>query len=194
MQLAISDMKITDDLSPEYFAEHMHLINQSKALVMDANLPEESIRFLAREVKVPIFVDPVSIPKSQKCKDILSFLHSFKPNRYEAEVLSGLSFDEHGVEKMAAFFLNKGVKNIYLSLGEKGIYFQSKNDCAYLGSEAQHIQNVTGAGDAFIAGLVWSYCQGYSARKSAKLAQKVAALTCQSEDTVNRDIDPKTLL
>lgn len=194
MQLAISDMKITDNLSPEYFAKHIQLINQSKALVIDANLPEESIRFLAQAATVPIFMDPVSIPKSQKCKNILSALYSFKPNRYEAEVLSGLSFDEHGVEAMASFFLDRGVKNIYLSLGEQGVYFQSENGSAYIKNEVPSIQNATGAGDAFMAALVWAYCRGYSAKEGASLAQKVAALTCQCVDSVNQDIDPKTLV
>ena len=54
----------------------------------------ESIAWLAENCPVPIFADPVSTAKAVKLRPVLGRLHTLKPNRIEAELLSGVSITD----------------------------------------------------------------------------------------------------
>ena len=47
MALAVCDAEIANTITPAYFAEQLPLLNQAKAVVLETNLPSQSIRFLA---------------------------------------------------------------------------------------------------------------------------------------------------
>ena len=90
MAVALSDMAVADCVSPDYLEGRMGLLNGMQAVVADANIPEESLRFLAESCEAPLFVDPVSVAKAEKLKPILGKIHTLKPNRLEAELLTGM--------------------------------------------------------------------------------------------------------
>ena len=66
------------------------LLEGSQVVVIDTNLPAESIAWLADNCHAPIFADPVSTVKAEKLRPVLGKLHTLKPNRLEAELLSGV--------------------------------------------------------------------------------------------------------
>ena len=90
MQLAVSDMDIYQNLTPRVLAGRKQLLEGSQVVVIDTNLPAESIAWLADNCHVPIFADPVSTVKAEKLRPVLGKLHTLKPNRLEAELLSGV--------------------------------------------------------------------------------------------------------
>lgn len=53
MQLAINEMDIYEELTPRFFESKMDLINRASLCIMDTNLPEESLRFLAGKLPLP---------------------------------------------------------------------------------------------------------------------------------------------
>ena len=73
--LAVSDMEIYkhhDD--PQMLAQRQTLLNASQAVVLDTNLPAESIQYLADHCTAPLFADPVSTAKAVKLKPVLGKL------------------------------------------------------------------------------------------------------------------------
>lgn len=58
MAIAVSDMEICKKLTPDYFASQLDLLNGAAAVVVDANLPRESIAYLVEHCTAPLFVDP----------------------------------------------------------------------------------------------------------------------------------------
>ena len=116
MQIGIADMEITECITPEYLASRMDEINAFDAVVLDANLSAESVEYAARHCTAPIIADPVSTAKAMRLVPVLDKLWAIKPNIYEAEKLTG----EHDPEKAAAALLDKGVKRVFISLGEGG--------------------------------------------------------------------------
>ena len=76
MALAVSDMEIYSHLTPEVLEKRLKLFNGSGAVVLDANLPEESIRYLAENCTAPLFADPVSTAKAGKFRDVLGVIVS----------------------------------------------------------------------------------------------------------------------
>ena len=64
MQLAVSDMDIYRNLTPRVLAGRKQLLEGSQVVVIDTNLPAESIAWLADNCHAPIFADPVSTVKA----------------------------------------------------------------------------------------------------------------------------------
>ncbi|MBR2640742.1 MAG: winged helix-turn-helix transcriptional regulator, partial [Oscillospiraceae bacterium] len=108
MALAVSDMEVCKCITPEYLSKNLALLQNAQVVVADANIPEESLKFLADNLFVPLFVDPVSTVKAEKIKSILPKIHTLKPNRIEAELLSGVKIEnEEDAEKAAKALIEK---------------------------------------------------------------------------------------
>jgi len=74
MEVAVSDMKILEEISLEYLRSKAYLIKESKIVVMDTNIPEESIEYvvdLCNKVDVPLLIEPVSVEKAKKVRKVL---------------------------------------------------------------------------------------------------------------------------
>ena len=91
--VAVNDMGIYDQLTPEFFQPLLPMINSGSLLVIDANLSAAAIEFLAGNSTVPILAEPVSTRKAARLLPVLSRLHLVKPNRIEAEILSGVKIE-----------------------------------------------------------------------------------------------------
>ena len=81
MALALSDMEICKRISPAYLAANLPLIQNAQVVVADANIPEESLVYLAENCQQPLFCDPVSTTKAEKLRPILHKIHTLTPNR-----------------------------------------------------------------------------------------------------------------
>lgn len=62
--LALSDMEIMSALTPAYFERHLDVLNAASVVVLDANLPEKSLRYLADHVTAPYLLT-LCPPKKQ---------------------------------------------------------------------------------------------------------------------------------
>ncbi|MBO6158780.1 MAG: carbohydrate kinase family protein [Firmicutes bacterium] len=186
MHLAVSDMAICDRISPGYIAENLELINGASAAVIDANLPEKTIRYIAENVRCPLFADPVSTAKAGRLKEFLGKLYAIKPNRIEAELLSGISVrDEESLKACASKLLKEGVNKVYISLGDEGVLAADEERMIHIPSRNADVKNATGAGDAFMAGVVFGYLKGLGLEEGARLAVEAASIAIEGEETIN---------
>ena len=109
MQLAINEMDIYEELTPRFFESKMDLINRASLCVMDTNLPEESLRFLAENCRCPLFADTVSTVKAKKLAGLFYKIHTIKPNLLEAQLLTGIEIrDEDSLRRAARRFSGHG--------------------------------------------------------------------------------------
>ena len=83
MRLAVNDMAICERLTPEALADKLAALNGMDAVVLDANLPEATLRYLAERLTVPLIADAVSAAKVRRLKPILPRLWALKPNALE---------------------------------------------------------------------------------------------------------------
>ena len=112
--------------------------------------------------------DDIWLPKIEAA---LPFVDLFMPSYDEAVKLSG----QTEPEKIAEFFLDKGVKNVIIKLGADGAYIKSKDINGKVFPTYKSIKPVdtTGAGDSFCAGFLAGLSQGWNFEESAKLANAV---------------------
>lgn len=195
MAVAVSDMSIYDMITPEFLKERLGIINNSMACICDTNIPKESLEYIMDNVKVPIFVDTVSINKTEKLKDNIHNIFAIKPNILEAQILSGINIQsDDDLIKATDLLIEKGIKQLYLSLGPKGVYYTNGKDKGMLPSVTKNIVNVTGAGDSFLAGVVWAYTKGLDIENSAKAGLAASNITLLSLDTVSKDISEENMI
>ena len=186
MALALSAMEICERITPAYLSNHLNLINNARLVVIDTNIPEESIRFLAERCTAPIFADPVSTAKATKLKDILGKIHTFKPNKMEAELLTGIPItDEESLRKAAQALIDTGMERVFISLGTDGVLAADRERMVKVPCFKATMRNATGAGDSFMAALAWAYLEESDLETAAKSAAAVAAMTIESEETIN---------
>ncbi|WP_291572117.1 PfkB family carbohydrate kinase [Clostridium sp. UBA4548] len=190
MQVAISQMDIFENMSIEFIKQKKNVIESSKICVIDTNIPKDVLEYVVTNFKnTKFFLDTVSATKSIKAKDVIGKFHTIKPNKLEAEILSGISIkNEKDVEKASQYFLNEGVKNVFISLGEKGIYYSNGVTKGYLRSPKVKVINANGAGDSFLAGVIYSTLRNDSIYEAAKFGVGCSLLTICHENTINPNI------
>lgn len=186
MALALSDMEVCKKITPSYLAANLPLIQNAKAVIVDTNIPEESLIYLAENCTPPLFCDPVSTTKATKLLPILHKIHTLKPNRLEAELLSGISIrDGEDAEKAARVLLDKGVQQLFISMGSDGVFCADHHQQHLISNLPGKLTSTTGCGDAFMAALVWAYLKGKDLHAMATAGLAAAAIAMETEDTIN---------
>lgn len=194
MALAVSDMSICDRITPAYLAANLTLLRNARVVVADANIPAESLAFLAENVTVPLFIDPVSTTKAEKLRPILHKIHTLKPNRMEAELLSGVPLREKEDFPRAAEALRRlGVRRVFISLGADGVFAADENAEVWLPTLPGKMVNTTGCGDAFMAALVWAAMEDLDLKATALAGLAAGAIAMESQLTINPEMSADAL-
>jgi pseudouridine kinase len=212
MMMAVSDMKVCDEINMSYLKSNENIIRKSHVIVMDTNLPERSIRYISKicvDEGIKLVVEPVSVEKSMKLKRVLDRIDYITPNKEEMEALIGvncLKYKEDIIREVKSFRKrNKKIKNIVLTLGEKGVFFsekavnkkQNERDDRFadqfIPPYKVEVIEVTGTGDAFVAGFVYGIYLNVAFKKSVKYGLAAAALTISTPFTVNPGMNEKLL-
>jgi len=192
---AVAAMEAMDFLTPETLASRVSALEAADFIVADANLPPESLEWIAgRFAGKPMLLDPVSATKAAKARSCAGRFPMVKPNRAEAEILTGISCeDQAGAVSAAAELRRKGAQRVFLSQGKGGLLFDGPDGRGVAHPPAAAMVNVSGAGDAAADVLAWSYLRGYGTRRSAVLAVAASALTVSVPETVSPLICPDIL-
>lgn len=195
MKLALCDAEIVEKISIGFLKDKHHILSNSKIIVLDTGLTREIIEYVVTTYKnIPVFLDPVSIKRSIKVKSMLSYFDTIKLNKHEAEYLSDMSIiSTDDLEKAGKYFIDKGVRNVFITLGSEGVYYRNGTASEYLSSPTVHVINATGAGDAFMAGLVYSRLNDLAAHDSAVFSMGAAIVALSHENTINPTISVESI-
>ena len=195
MNAAISQMDIFDEFTFDFIQGQRKVIENSKVCVIDTNLPEDIIDFVVNNFRsTDFFLDPVSTTKALKVKNCIGAFHTIKPNKMEAELLSGIKIsDTNDLLKTSEYFLNKGVQRVFITLGEDGVFFNDGVIHKLIDPPKLTPVNATGAGDAFMAALAYCHFNSMPIEESARFAMGAATLALGYEETINPNISKKNI-
>ncbi len=194
MALAVSDMEIYRHLTPQALAQRHKLLDASQVVVIDTNIPAESIAWLAENCAAPLFADPVSTAKAVKLKPVLGKLHTLKPNRLEAELLSGVPITgEASLNKAADALLETGLRRVFISLGAEGVFAADHSGRVQLPCLPAELVNATGCGDAFMAAIAWAYLRGTDLADTARAGLAASSIAMESRETINPAMSEEAL-
>lgn len=131
---------------------------------------------LAKKYNKTVVLNPAPVKKLDD--EIFKDIDYFTPNESEAEFYSGLKGnDPETVEQMADLFISKGVKNVIITLGKKGVFIKTKELTTTIPAFSVKAVDTTGAGDAFNGGFCVALSEGNSVMDAARFANAVAALS-----------------
>lgn len=186
LALAVIDTRLCERITPEYLAARMEQINRAALVFADANLNADTLAYLAAHCTAPIFSDPVSTAKAVRIKPILGSLHTIKPNRIEAQLLTGIAItDDQSLEAAASALLATGLRRAFITLGSDGVYAAEGNRRVHLPPAKMHLVSTNGAGDAFTAALGWAYLNGMELDQTCRAGSSAAAVAAESASTIN---------
>ena len=186
---AVSDMDIYEQLTPDVLRDKIDVLRDAKLVIVDANLTEETLAWLADNCPAPMAADPVSVAKAGKLLPCLKRLHIVKPNRAEATLLTGVKIvGLLGLDRAAQKLLDAGVKNVFISLGAEGVYYNDGTCSGICPIAPAKVVNTTGSGDAFCAAAALGCAMGLPIRDIARMGQAAAGLCSESEAAVSPEI------
>lgn len=210
MVLALADMALYDQMTPDFLASRTPQRGGAAMVVADLNLPQDSVAMLlqdARRDAVPLIIVAVSQPKMARLPQDLHGLRLLVLNRGELETRVGRTLpDEAALAEACREVQAQGAQDLIITCGGEGVYHTNAHTNAHAyahnGTDATthngaaglswlpapqvDVVDVTGAGDAFAAGVCWSIYQGSGDLTLAcRRGLKVAAMTLESPDTVS---------
>lgn len=186
MVTAINDMEILSAMTPERLQDCIPVLEDAAAIVVDANLPEETLQWLCRTLRHrPIFADAVSCAKAKRLLPVLKHLYAIKPNLSEAQLLTG----RETPEDCAHALREQGVSLVCISAGARGVYTAGPQGSFWTRPQPQSKgENATGAGDSLLAGLLFAFVSGMELRDALRFAVTASVLTLQSRATIRPDM------
>ena len=197
MQLAVNDMDICRRLTPDALMPRLDALNAMDAVVLDANLPEETVAFLAQWLTVPLAADAVSAVKVRRLLPALPRLSILKANAIEAAALTGLPIhDRESAVACARRLVDMGVKRAFITLGERGACAMEGDAFVHLPGGPVRMVNATGAGDAFTAALAWSAASrpDIGLEDQLRFGLAAASIALEAESTVNPAMSRELLM
>ena len=190
MIAAVADTEAVSVITPEWLEHRLGDINQSDYVVADTNITEAAIRYLMENVTVPLLIDGVSSTKAHRMMNALSkaklpYLHTLKLNLKEAVAIT----NEADYALAAQRLIDLGVAHVYITLGSDGVYCRSAaQEWLFPALPITDVVNTNGAGDAFLAGVVYAMTKGLEFPQTAQYGLMAARATLMSPKAVNPDI------
>lgn len=199
MEYGFADMDIYDALTPDLLLQNSDLLKRAKCIIIDSNIPKESIEFLrsfALKHNVKIIIIPVSGPKMAHLPDNLNGIDWIVVNKDETETFFNLKITSDFEGEKAAFMWNKaGVKNVIVTNGlEPLVYTNGREAKCYPVTPSKNVVDVTGAGDAFASAVVYGWLLDKSVNEIINLALINSKKTIETKYTVRHDLDEEELL
>jgi ribokinase len=166
-------------LNPEDIPEKIFDHDKFEILLLQLEIPEQTVEYIVQSgskngIKVILNPSPVRPLKDELLKNIWLIT----PNETETEVLTGVKVrDAESADRASQVFLEKGVKNIIISMGARGAYVKSENFTGLIPAVKVKVVDTTAVGDVFNGALAVSFAEGNDFRKAVVFANKAASVS-----------------
>lgn len=169
------DKGASDSLKPEDIAgikpmgcEYVHIASlRMDTSIAAANLSKKSGLFVAFDPGRELATKGI-----EHIMPIFNYLDLLLMNSKEAKALTG--YDEP--EKACGLLRKAGVKSVIVKLGERGAYYANQEGEGTVKAFNVKAIDTTGAGDAFVTGLLHSLGGGNNFKEAVRYASAVAAI------------------
>jgi len=168
-------------LQNEDIDKNIEVMKKSKIFLTQMETPDLTTVYALKKAKDNDCLTILNPAPARKINENdFQLLDFFTPNETEAEFYLNKKIEtDEDIKNAANFFLHRGVKNIIITLGEKGSYFANKNEEYFI--DALKLKNevvdTTGAGDAFNGAFAVALANDFKYKEALIFANKVAGIS-----------------
>ena len=197
LNIALADMEVFELITPELLIKNSNFLRKAKCIVVDLNCPSETIDFLCSftsKHNIPLVIIPVSSPKMDRLPKTLNAVSWLIVNKDETETFMNIKIeDKDDWENSVKKWLELGVKNVIVTNGSKGVITGVENgEIRYFPAiETPIVVDVTGAGDSFCSGVIYSWLLKKEFDYIIKSGMVNAHKTIMSKYTVRQELSQK---
>jgi pseudouridine kinase len=187
--MSVDDMEINRDLiTPAFVYRRRALFRDARMVVLDANLAPATLHTIFRltqRYRIPVCADPTTATLAPRIRSYLPELTLVTPNAAEAQALCNVQVRGRDSALVAAQKLvSMGVRIAIVTLGATGLVYATSQESGHVPSVADEIVDLTGAGDALTAAVVFGLLNSFPVDEAVRLGTSAAALTLHSRQTV----------
>lgn len=168
-------------ITPEEVYSIESVISKSEYVLLQLEINQEAnelVTDIANKHGCKVILN--SAPFAPMTEEFISKLYMVTPNEVEAEEITGIPVNDlESAKKAAAWFRDKGVRDVVITLGSKGVFVSSKGREEIVPAFKVDAIDTTGAGDAFNGGLLAALSRGDDLWDAARFGQGLAALSVQ---------------
>ena len=159
--------------------DQVHDFEEAGIILIQLEIPMETISAVVKKALVnnqKVIIIPA--PAQKLADELLNGLFLITPNETEASLLTGISVeDDDTAGEAARIFLKRGVKNVIITLGKKGAYFQNENVSLRINAPVVTAIDTTAAGDTFSGALAVALTEKMSWEEAIKFAVATASIS-----------------
>ncbi len=196
LALGLSAMDIYDAIPESFILDNIDTIAKNTYCILESNMPNEILELAVDKLPdVRFALETVSSKKALKAKSILDKMYILKCNLLEAELLSGTKMTyESDCENLVQHFLDMGIEKVFITMGIDGVAYGDSKGVWIAKVKVLTPVNTNGAGDAFMAGLIYGEVNGFTTYKMVQFASACAGLTIQHKNAVHPELNEDTIL
>ncbi len=189
--LGASAMDVLDGMAPADLDAAWP--RNGSVLFVDCNLPIDALAHAVRRARIEgtrLAVDAVSVPKVERLPRDLTGIDVLFCNMDEAEALAA----HHGwpitgnTLDLAQMLHQHGARHVVVTRGAAGALLADADGTRFVPATAASVHDVTGAGDALVAGTLALLVTGVALDDAVLAGTLVAALTVESQYSVRPDL------
>ncbi|HSP48056.1 MAG TPA: ribokinase [Clostridiaceae bacterium] len=157
----------------EYIRENEDLLEASDYIMLQMEIPLETIHYVisrAHDLGKTVILNPAPAP-AEIAGEILMKIDFLTPNETELQILTGEHADTlQGIEAGAAKLLRQGVRNVLVTLGERGAGHLEDNRLSVVPTRKVDAVDTTAAGDCFNGAFVVALAEGKTLEQAVAFA------------------------
>ena len=173
----------------KFIDDNLSIINNSRIFLTQLETSIEATMYalkMAKKNGCTTILNPA--PARNLPEDYFEYIDFFTPNETEAGFFINQSIEsEKDCQFAAEVLLNKGIKNILITLGDKGCFFKNKEEEFLLPTKKLSVPVVdtTGAGDAFNGAFSVALSKNKNYKEAIEFANLVAGISVTREGAAN---------
>jgi ribokinase len=166
-------------LSPEEIPKKIFESGIFDILLLQLEIPLRTVEYSvlsAWENGIKVILNPAPVQKLSD--ELYRHIWLITPNETEAEALTGIRVNNiSSAESASDIFLEKGVKNVIISMGARGSFVKSESYSGIVPAVKVRVVDITAVGDVFNGALTVSLAEGKDFRNAAIFANKAASIS-----------------